>query len=304
MVKFSSHSSHTLQRAQTKAAISTIPLHFFLPRLNLFPTKPELFPGRQVGAVPSWSAKAAWGWTCKYSGHCKPDFKNQSGIPQWCMAWFPKLSCHAGAQVGFIGLMEKLLVQFCNFASHKAQPDKQTSPKSIRGESCRIWGVLIPNFSRSFVFLTLLLFAAGMKIPKPAEKPERPWISAGRAVGYENLSSSGRSCVTCRVWSQPTPDKTRAPASILIITARFPHSSSSPTPCAFSICLGARCGTQQLQNLLFQLVATSGWEMRFLGESLLAVLIVWQIVIDCHPIANKRQTVARCLCGILMALGF
>lgn len=39
----------------------------------------------------------------------------------------------------------------------------------------------------------------------------------------------------------------------------------------------------KLQDLNFQLVATSGWQVRLHCGYLLSALIVWQIVIDCNP---------------------
>lgn len=73
-----------------------------------------------------------WGWTCKYSGHCNPDLQNQAGIPEWCSAWLPKLFCHAGAQIGFIGLMKKLLVKFCNLCSSQSPTRQPNQPKIHR----------------------------------------------------------------------------------------------------------------------------------------------------------------------------
>lgn len=117
------------------------------------------------------------------------------------MAWFPKLSCHAGAQVEFIGLMKKLLVKFCNlWASHKAQPGDQTSPKSIRGESCRIWDAPIPNFSRPLVFFILLLFAGRMKVKISMAKKQK---SRKSRTSLDFTRESSGSCGTLAVVAGP-----------------------------------------------------------------------------------------------------
>lgn len=97
---------------------------------------------------------AAWGWTCKNSGHCSTDFKNQSGIRKWYMDWFPKLSHHAVAQIEVIASWNNYWGNLCFSQSQTRLPKwpLQTS-KSIKGEFWRIWEALIMD---SMCFISIL----------------------------------------------------------------------------------------------------------------------------------------------------
>jgi len=103
----------TLQRAWRKVAISTTLFFFCSPQIKSIPhiVSNNWLTHRQACMChsPAGLRYAAWGWTCKDSGHCNTDFKNQSGICKRYMDRFPKPSHHAVAQIELIGLMNELL---------------------------------------------------------------------------------------------------------------------------------------------------------------------------------------------------
>lgn len=142
---------------------------------------------------PAGLQYAAWGWTCKDSGHCSTDFKNQSGVCKWYMDWFPKSSHHAVAQIGY-WLDERITgCSSTTCTSHKARLGYQNGPFSPQNQ----WEENSAGFERpwswtphaSSVFCTLLLFAERMKleISVSAETAEyfqtSPWT--GEAYGEQ-----------------------------------------------------------------------------------------------------------------------